>query len=275
MLKKHNMIALFLLIITNMSATTAQGISPEDACNIIEQALTMELPLTDTIHTEAISQIEKNAWHKVFDAHYEEAINIIADGLQTYPANFTLQSFLAMLLGDCAQATAHPLKERMVTRSKELFNKLMSDAERQPEHISFTFMNEYYYRFALHEEQYKLGVIRVDHYWGTDQFNTEGYRGYYSQGVGAANYAKQLIEKGDVQLARDYAQKAVVAWAQYLSYRNDYYNAYVHYALALGILGFKEEMMRALAKSASLITKDMDYVEFKAVIDFVTSISLT
>jgi hypothetical protein len=44
----------------------------------------------------------------------------------------------------------------------------------------------------------------------------------------------------------------------------------VHYALALGILGHTEEMYRALQRSASIIGRDLEYHEFKEVIDFVT-----
>jgi len=68
--------------------------------------------------------------------------------------------------------------------------------------------------------------------------------------------------------------KAMVSWAQYFTYKNDYYNAYVHYAIALGVLGYKEEMMRALLRSASFINKDLTYFEFKEIIDFFESLNL-
>ncbi len=67
-------------------------------------------------------------------------------------------------------------------------------------------------------------------------------------------------------------QKALVALAQYFSYENDYYNSYVHYALALEIIGYKEEMMRALQLSASIINRDLSYHEFKEVINFIDGI---
>ena len=80
------------------------------------------------------------------------------------------------------------------------------------------------------------------------------------------------IKQGNSILAAEYAQKAVIAWAQYFTYDNTHYNPYVHYALALGILGNRVEMMRALERSASLINKDLGYFEFKGIIDFVESI---
>lgn len=57
--------------------------------------------------------------------------------------------------------------------------------------------------------------------------------------------------------------------AQYFTYDHNYYNSYVHYALALGILGYEDEMMKALQRSADLIHKDLSYTEFKDVTDFV------
>ena len=54
---------------------------------------------------------------------------------------------------------------------------------------------------------------------------------------------------------------------QHFTHENDYYNSYVHYALALGILGYRTEMLRALQRSAQLINKDLTYHEFTEVID--------
>lgn len=96
--------------------------------------------------------------------------------------------------------------------------------------------------------------------------------GYYYQGVGAVYHAQQLFESGDQLLAQKWAEKSLVAWAQYFTSTNDYYNSYVHYALALGLLGYYHEMMQALQKSADLIQKDLNYHEFKDVIDFINKI---
>lgn len=99
-----------------------------------------------------------------------------------------------------------------------------------------------------------------------------GMGGYYSQGVGASNYAYQLYRQGHIKSAHLYAKKALVAWAKCFSYDNTYYNAYVHYALAVGILDNKEDMLRALQRGADLIHQDLNYPEFKKVIESVQSI---
>lgn len=107
----------------------------------------------------------------------------------------------------------------------------------------YLFLNEYYYRYKLHQEQYENGLSAIE--WYAIHAKEQLFRGYYFQGVGAANYAKQLIQKGEKELACEYADKAIISWAQHFSHKNDYYNSYVHYGLALGILGHEQEMMRA------------------------------
>lgn len=239
--------------------------------SLIEKALMLELPPTNTSVSKEAKKFSQDAFTKIQEGNYAEAINITLSGLEKFPQNFILQSDLASLLGDFSEITPMPLKGKMIQRAKELFKKLMLEVKEQPEETLYGFKNEYYFRFGMYLEQYELGLTEIQNLEINDK--ASGYKGYYSQGVGASNYARKLIEIGNEAMALDYAQKAIIAWAQYFSYKNDYYNSYVHYALALGILGYKEEMMRALKRSASLINHDMDYHEFKEVIDFVNKIN--
>lgn len=283
MKNKYSLI-IFLLIATlgtgfflyNRKLVTAQNpvLSQETKNAIIEQALALELPTPTSLASSKAMEFSDAATKKVHEGKYEEAIEITLSGLKQFPQDFNLQSDLAALLGDTSEITASPLKERMVARSKQLFDTLLEYAAAQPKNIYYPFMNEYFYRFKKYREQYELGLERVAYYfdsgkWNFSGSNSDGFRGYYSQGVGAANYARELMKQGNKTLAMDYAQKALVAWAQYFSYNNKYYNAYVHYALALGILGYKHEMMKALQKSAQIINKDFDYFEFKEVIEYI------
>src|SRR3990167_9878281 len=181
----------------------------------------------------------------------------------------------AMIIGDYAVQFEVPLKQSMLDKSKSIFNKLMNEVNTQPQGIIFYFKNEYYFRFAQYQQQYENGVARVNAYWGTKEWLAKGFGyypqgvgGYYSQGVGASNYARELYQQGNKKLAQQYAQKALIAWAQCFSYDNTYYNAYVHYALTLGVLGNKDEMLKALRRGADLIHQDLNYPEFKKVIKF-------
>lgn len=246
--------------------------SRQDKNAIIEEAVSLELPVPNAIVSDQANQLSAQAHIKVHESKYEEAIKITLLGLKQFPQNFTLQSDLAALLGDGSEITPAPLKDKMIQKSKVLFERLIKETDSQPKEVSYWLKNEYYYRFAMYREQYELGLMIVANYWGSIEWISIGFKGYYSQGVGAANYAKKLIEQGNKEEAIAYAQKAIVSWAQYFSYKNDYYNSYVHYALALGILGYKDEMMKALQHSANIIKKDLSYHEFKEVIDFIEKI---
>ncbi len=242
----------------------------------IEKYLRFTLPLPSTISFPKIKKVTEHAFKKIYDsADYASAVSILFSGLQRYPQSFTLQFYFAALLGDYAELFSGNLQKRIFQKANDLFSVLLQEVHLQPKEIVYSFKNEYYYRSGLHKEQFELGKRRVDDYWDIGEWTDVGIKGYYCQGVGAANHAKQLMIKGDFELAYSYAQNAIVAWAQYFAYKNDYYNAYVHYALALGILGYKKEMLRALQRSAQLINKDLEYEEFKEVTDFINSLPLS
>jgi len=265
--------ALSVPVLVLQGALTSMLSEHEYKDAIIESALSTQLPTTDSAISAEADNFDEQALQKVHEGHYEEAISITLAGLKKFPRDFTLQARLASLLGDCSEITPAPLKDRMVTRAKQLFDRLAQEVAEQPKATMYSFKNEYFFRFGMYREQYELGLSRVADYWGTDEWKRCKW-GYYSQGVGASRYAKKLLEDGNASLATEYAQKALVSWAQYFTYSNDYYNAYVHYALALGILGYTEEMMRALHQSASLIKENLDYFEFKEVIDFIAGIKI-
>lgn len=249
-------------------------LSRADKDAVIERALALELPGTNTVASPEVHKISADMMQKVRESEYEQAIDITLAGLAKYPHDFELQADLASLIGDTSEITDEPLKGRMLQKAGELFERLLKELDIQPKEIYYQFKNEYYYRNAMYREQYENGIQNVAEYWGTPQWKEVGASGYYRQGVGAANYAKVLMQQQKKALALEYAQKAIVAWAQYFSYANDYYNAYVHYALALGILGYHEEMMRALQRSASIIKRDLDYFEFKEVTDFIDTLQV-
>jgi hypothetical protein len=169
------------------------------------------------------------------------------------------------LLGDHSENFSGETKEKMEQKAKECFNKLMTELEGQEIAEMYQFRNEYFFRFSDHKNQYENGIEMASCYNTT---TLPLKNAYYYQGVGAAHYAKQLLIENKKKLALEYAQKALVAWAQHFSYENDYYNSYVHYALALAILGHKEEMFRALQRSATLINRDLTYHEFAEIITF-------
>jgi hypothetical protein len=243
------------------------------ASEAIERALVITLLPTNNIVSEDAEAITVAAFKEIEAADYEKSLELILLGIEKYPCDFSLQSFFAALLGDHSENFDGQLQMRMATRSKEIFNKLACEVASQPRREIYRFNNEYCYRFGKYKEQYENGLAMIFEYEQTEEIRQCGRSGYYYQGVGAANYAKQLLIMGDKEGALHYAQKAVVAWAQHFSYENNYYNSYVHYSLALGILGCKQDMLNALHRSAYLIQRSLDYHEFKEVIDFIQELS--
>jgi tetratricopeptide (TPR) repeat protein len=236
---------------------------------IVEQALQWEVVLADDRVIPEADEIRRRSFESVTQGKYEEALKIIIEGLEKYPTHFNLQTDLATVLGDHSGNFEGLEKEAMIEKSKQIFDALMSIVTTRLDRPFFHFKNEYYYRFEMYEEQYNNGVKHVETYWGTDQWLPyHAFWGYYCQGVGAARFAAQCWIEGNRDLAIDYAQKALVAWAQFFSYHNTYYNAYVHYGLALGILGRRDEMEKALKHGAGLINQDLNHIEFKEIIDF-------
>lgn len=232
--------------------------------NILEVTL---LP-TDEEMNQEITDACLRWFGQVRANRYFEAIEIVYEALEKYPRSFALQTRLAAVLGDYAGQCVGSEQNLGIEKSKQIFRKLYGEMNNQSKPEQFYFKNEYSYRFSLYKEQYENGVAMVDYYFDRPDMSSYGYKGYYFQGVGAANYAKQLLLEHEEELAKKYAEKALLAWAQYMSYCNNYYNAYVHYGLALGILGYNQEMMRALQRGAALIHVDLNYWEFDEVIRF-------
>jgi hypothetical protein len=244
------------------------------ASEAIEQALAFSLLPTNNIVSEEAIAITDVAYKAIEAADYEKSLEIILLGIEKFPCDFNIQSFFAALLGDHSENFDGQLQMRMAIKSKEIFNKLACEVESQPEREIYRFKNEYCYRFGKYKEQYENGLAMITDYEKTEELlHQYGGSGYYYQGVGAANYAKQLLMMGNKKEASNYAQKAVIAWAQHFSYKNSYYNSYVHYSLALGILGYRQDMLNALNRSAFLIQRSLDYHEFKEIIDFFENFS--
>jgi tetratricopeptide (TPR) repeat protein len=233
--------------------------------DLVERALNLELLATNETESAEADQLVKSSFDDgVMKGDYQKAFKIIMNGIAQFPEDFNIQTTLAVLLGDFSNHFSGSLKARMIEKSKELFTKLLPELKNYSKHTYYWFMNEYYYRFGNFKEQYELGAARVN-----ENLDNRGFRGYYGQGVGAANYAKKQLLQGNKKIAYEYAQKALVVWAQYFTHANDYYNAYVHFSVALAILGFKDEALKALEHATSLIKKD--HVEFQEVRDFIDS----
>lgn len=206
----------------------------------------------------------EGAWKAIMDADYEKAIKILAPVYGKYPQDFRVIYFYASTLADYGESMPENERKRLKKRGCDLLRGLLRRLRGRSRELSYATRNEYYYHSAHPDKQYHLGLERV---------RAGDKHGYYSQGVGAACHAYVQAKRGRGYLAEMWAKRAIRAWENYFKFKADYYNAYVHYALALGIMERYGEMEAALAKSAKLSGKPRSYREFEEVRCNISAIS--
>ena len=204
-------------------------------------------------------------WRCVDAADYRGALAVCKRGLKTWPQDFQIQSAHAAILGDYAEQLPprrmRPLKKRCVRLLRGLVHRLRGvDATE-----AFRARNEYYYHSGQFRKQYLLG---------REGLSRGIARAIYSQGVGAAWHARQLAEGRRPGQARLWARKSVKAWEAFFRTDPEYYNAYVHYALALGLLNRPEEMERALRRAGKLSGRPASFGEFQEIREIVHRLRL-
>lgn len=117
--------------------------------------------------------------------------------------------------------------------------------------------NEYYWFSQQHKKQYDLGTGCV---------RKGNSAGYYSQGVGAANYSYKLFLKNKPKQALKWAIVAEKSWLNYFKYRTKkYYDPWAWYALSLGLQGKNIDMEKALKTSAKLSQRSIQHPFFQKI----------
>ena len=198
------------------------------------------------------------AWQDIQAAEYRKAIDILRKVYRKYPKDSRVVSFYASTLADYGYSLPPARQEALRARACVLLRGLLTRLRGVSPSLAYSTRNEYYYHSRRHDKQYYLGVEIV---------RKGEKRAYYSQGVGAAWHAYPHAKAGRWHLARLWAGRAVRAWENLFKFSDKYYNSYVHYALALGILGRTGEMEAALGRSARLSGKPKSYREFTEVRD--------
>ena len=193
------------------------------------------------------------AWKAIGAAEYKKAVDLLTPVYKRYPKDVRVVNFYASTLADYAFSLPPARQQILRKRGCALLAGLLKRLRWVNRNLAYSTRNEYYYHSGKYDKQYALGVEFVKA--GND-------RAYYSQGVGAAWHAYRHAEKGRQRLAALWATRAVRAWQNLFKVNSKYYNSYVHYALALGILGQMKAMEAALKKSARLSGKPDTYHEF-------------
>lgn len=193
------------------------------------------------------------AWKAVTDADYKKAASLLEPVYRRYPRDFKVVKTYAMVLGDYADCLDGQRQKMLKRRSCDMLRGLVKRLANVRWEWNISTRNEYYYHSGQFKKQYGVGVESAagGHSWGD-----------YGQGVGAANYAYEHAVAGRRGLASRWAVRAITAWEKFFKFKDDYYNAYVHYALALGIAARVTDMEAALKKSGKLSGKPESYREF-------------
>ena len=131
--------------------------------DLIEQALKLDLKPTDKKESaEADEFVNKSFDDGVMKGDYKQAFKIVMESVEKFPKDFDVQTYLAVLLGDFSSHFTGNLKEKMIQKSKQVFDKLLPELKDHDKNTYYWFMNEYFYRFGRFKDQYELGVKRVD-----------------------------------------------------------------------------------------------------------------
>ena len=221
-------------------------------------------------YTEEYIQRRVEWYNECYDyiklAEYKKACAHAKKGLKLFPddtvAAFTYYSFMADYALSSKSIKFQKMHKGAVAGMKALLGKTGGRG------ISLRYKknmkNEYYYQTKQYKKQYVLGMSFYKRHGDKSSL--------YSSGVGGANYALELAKKNQKKNAEVWARKAISAWKIFFEFNKKYYNPYVHYALAWGILVDKKKMMKALNDSSKLCGKPLSYQEFSEVIEWVGQI---
>ncbi|NRA67007.1 MAG: nuclear transport factor 2 family protein [Pseudobacteriovorax sp.] len=158
----------------------------------------------------------------------KKRVSAIKPLLKSYPNSPYIKAMLVVLEGDLSQLESLHTETIQKQRAVEVLSSLIPESKGlDPWFLSFL-RNEIAYHSGEFYQQYLLGVEQVS-------LDLEG--GYFSIGVGASEYAYELLSKGYLEKAKKFATISVNAWKFYEKpwERGDHF-----YTQALAISGDKE-----------------------------------
>lgn len=219
---------------------------------------------------DQLSETERQRVRREVSAHvhradYGAALKAADKWRRRHPGDFSVAAHYASVLGDYAEQFPAGKRKRLQAKSVRIMRSLLLRTACRPHpRVVGMLKNEYFWQTKQRRKQYQLGV------WEARR-GTKG--GYYSQGVGAAWHALELARRGQRLRARRWADRAVTAWRRFEKAVPDYYNQFVHRALAEGVRGRPRAMEDCLRRGAKFARKPLGYREFAEVREAVTSLS--
>ena len=206
-------------------------------------------PYYQKTHQKIFAQIKKANYEKAF-----ELATLSHKSLSPYfYADLDYYSVMADYGSILGGAKGRRLHRRGVVGLKSLMYRLRG----VDPNIRNIARNEYYFQTKQYKAQYELGI---------NEFNrTHNLKAMYSCGVGAVWYANELLKKRQKKRSVSWAKKSILCWQKYLKAFPDYYNPYVHYALALGLTGELDKAKGALEMAQALSSKPRSFEEFQEI----------
>jgi len=202
-----------------------------------------------------IDQIRAKTKRYVMRSKYKDAVRYLKKQLKDHPGNFVILSALATLPYEDAFGAGPKRRAEGMKKAAANLKPLLKKMRGQDGLARFRARNEYYWFSQQHKKQYDLGVEGV---------RRGMVRAYYSQGVGAANYAYKILRKGSSKRGLRWAKTAERAWLNYFAkFSRAYYDPWLWYGLALGLQGRAVEMERALKRGAKL--GGISYLNYPAI----------
>lgn len=200
-------------------------------------------------------------------ADYKNATEFSRTGLSLFPDDTVAAYTHYSIMADYALSSTTPKFKKMHQEAIKQMKRLLGRTSGRgiSKFFKRDMKNEYYYQTKQFKKQYELGQTYFKSW--NDKLTL------YSSGVGAANYALQLAKTNQKTKAKMWAKKAIEAWEIYFQADSNYYNPYVHYAMAWGILGNQKKMMDALKRASKQSGKPLSYREFKEVIEEIENIN--
>lgn len=201
-----------------------------------------KLSLNDKLPDVARKAIRRDIFHSVKRGDYPGAMRKAAVYRARHPRDFAVLLEYAWVLGDYSTRLEPGPRRKAKARSLRLMRALLRRCRHEHDRdLVSTLRNEFYWQTKNRRAQYDLG---------TRDLKRGDKLGCYSQGVGAAWHAYELARRGLWSRARAWARRARTAWGRHARIRPDYYNQFVHRALAEGVLGDMKAMEWSLSRGA-------------------------
>lgn len=174
---------------------------------------------------------------------YGKAYKVAKNLHQKHPSIFIFAYYEAVMTAeDEASFTSKQVDQRFKLAAKKL-KKLISKFRKINPAYKRALRNEYFWFSKQPYKQYRLGISEQK-----KSYPNAKRSGYYSQGVGAAQLAKQFALQNKKSIAVRWAKKSEQAWIKFHKIDPTWANSYSFYAMSLAFQNRLKDFEMAMTK---------------------------